>query len=81
MGAWKSKFAAIWFDLKSGFWFLPSVMAVGGISLAVLCIWLDHRVMPRMGFVSLFFGGRSDAARELLSSIASASMSVISIEF
>jgi uncharacterized membrane protein len=72
----------IWSDLRSSFWFVPSLMVAASIVLAVALIetdstggdrWLTQ--WPRL------FGAGPDGARQLLSTLAGSMMTVMGITF
>jgi uncharacterized membrane protein len=72
----------IWSYLRASFWFVPSLMVLGSILLALSLIgidtagddgWLDR--WPRL------FGAQAEGARSMVSTIATAMMSVIGVTF
>jgi uncharacterized membrane protein len=72
----------IWSDLRSSFWFLPSLMVAVSIVLAVVLIetdsaggdrWLTQ--WPRL------FGAGPEGARQMLSTLAGSMMTVMGITF
>ncbi len=76
------KLKQIWSDLRSSFWFVPSLMVAASIVLAVALIetdsargdrWLAH--WPRL------FGTGPEGARQLLSTLAGSMMTVMGITF
>jgi len=69
-------------DLRSSFWFLPSLMVLGSVVLATALIeadsawsdrWLDQ--WPRL------FGVGAEGARQLLSTLAGSTMTVMGVTF
>jgi len=69
-------------DLRSSFWFLPSLMVLGSVVLATALIeadsawsdrWLDQ--WPRL------FGVGADGARQMLSTLAGSTMTVMGVTF
>ncbi len=67
-----------WEKLWRPFWSLPSVIAVLSVALALLLPILDEHVV---GDVPYLFGGNADSARSLLSTIASAMISLTGLVF
>jgi uncharacterized membrane protein len=72
----------IWSDLRSSFWFMPSLIVAASIALAVALIetdftggdrWLTQ--WPRL------FGAGPEGARQLLSTLAGSMMTVMGITF
>lgn len=73
---------AIWSYLRASFWFVPSLLVLGCILLAIGLVevdtaagedWLDR--WPRL------FGAQADGARSMVSTIATAMMSVVGVTF
>lgn len=72
----------LWGDLRSSFWFLPSLMVLGSIVLVTALIeadsaWSDRWVAqwPRL------FGVGAEGARQMLSMLAGSMMSVMGVTF
>lgn len=77
-----NKLRQIWEDLRSSFWFMPSLMVMGSVALAATLIELDSvwsdgwlNRWPRM------FGTGADGARQMLATLAGSMISVIGITF
>jgi uncharacterized membrane protein len=72
----------VWEDIRSSFWFRPACIAGFAGALAPLTLMLDHRVISNSD-AQLFwlFDGKADAARELLSVIASSLITVVAVAF
>lgn len=77
-----NKLMQLWGDLRSSFWFLPSLMVTVGVAFAVVLIeadsvtsdrWLNH--WPRL------FGVGAEGARLMLSTLAGSMMTVMGITF
>jgi len=77
-----NKLIQFWDDLRSSFWFLPSLMVAVGVAFAVVLIeadsvtsdrWLNH--WPRL------FGVGAEGARLMLSTLAGSMMTVMGITF
>lgn len=77
-----NKVIKFWGDLRSSFWFMPSLMVAASIALAVVLVdadssisdhWLDR--WPRL------FGVGADGARAMLSTLAGSTMTVMGITF
>lgn len=64
-------------------WFLPGLMALGGVALFALTYTLDSRIQSSTGVTSLpiFFSGGAAAARALLSAIVGSLITVIATIF
>jgi uncharacterized membrane protein len=77
-----NKLRQIWGDLRSSFWFLPSLMVLGSVILATALTeadsaWSDHWLTqwPRL------FGAGAEGARQMLSTLAGSMMTVMGITF
>ncbi len=77
-----NKFKQIWSDLRSSFWFVPSLIVLAGIAFAIALIeadsagsdlWLAQ--WPRL------FGAGAEGARGMMSTIAGSMMSVVGVMF
>ncbi|MFM2064066.1 MAG: hypothetical protein RLZZ507_3737 [Cyanobacteriota bacterium] len=73
------KLNKLWDALHSSYWFLPGMMTLLGVGLAMTMLTLDNKV----GFkdVGWIYAGGPDGAREVLSAIASSMMSVAATAF
>lgn len=72
----------VWTHLRSGFWFLPGVMVIAAAVLAVLMTEIDMRVSKEalLGFPRIF-GAGAEGSRELLSAIASSTITIAGVVF
>jgi len=77
-----NKLRQIWGDLRSSFWFLPSLMVLGSVVLATALTeadsaWSDRWLTewPRL------FGVGAEGARQMLSTLAGSMMTVMGITF
>ena len=69
-------------DLKSSFWFVPSVMVLGSIALAFAAIELDLAVgAEALARFPRLFGARAEGSRQLVAAIASSTMTVAGVVF
>lgn len=76
------KFKQLWSNLRSSFWFMPSLIVIASIAFAAVLVeadsigsdlWLAR--WPRL------FGTGADGARQMLSTLAGSMMSVMGITF
>jgi uncharacterized membrane protein len=71
-----------WENLRASLWFLPSVVVAFCIALAVGTLHGDHLLAARDSeAIPFLFSGTADAARTMLSTIASSLLTVLSIAF
>lgn len=77
-----NKLIEFWDNLRSSFWFMPSLMVAGNIAFAVVVIEADSagsdrwlRQWPRL------FGTGAEGARQMLSTLAGSMMTVLGITF
>lgn len=69
-------------DLSSSFWFIPGILVALSIPAALFTLSIDEQYISELErTVPGLFGGGSEAARELLSTIAGSLITVISIAF
>lgn len=72
----------LWNSLRSSYWFLPGLMALGGIALAFIALALDQAVTIKTGFLKgLLYQGGPDGARAVLSAVASSMITVVATAF
>lgn len=77
-----NKFKQLWSNLRSSFWFMPSLIIIFSIALAVALIeadsvWSDRWLAqwPRL------FGAGAEGARGMMSTIAGLMMTVVGVTF
>ena len=71
---------AIWHLLRSTYWFIPSLMTVGAVALAVSMVAIDRSTDSGWLLAWLYSGG-ADGARSLLSAVAGSTITVVSLTF
>lgn len=77
------KVLSIWERVRTSYWFVPTLMAVASILLAIATLLIDSRWVES-GFssqVGLVWGGGGAGARELLSTIAGSMITVAGVIF
>src|SRR5689334_6460283 len=71
-----------WYGLRSSFWFLPAVIVVGAVALAIGLIAVDATGEPHVvGRWSLLFGAGAAGSRGLLTAVASSMITVAGVVF
>lgn len=76
------KFKQLWRDLRSGFWFVPSLIVVVNIGLAVALIEADSAGIDRwLAKWPRLFGAGAEGARGMMSTIAGSMMTVVGVTF
>jgi len=76
------KFKRLWSNLRSSFWFMPSLIVVINIVFAVALIEADSIGSDRwLAQWPRLFGAGADGARQMLSTLAGSMMSVMGITF
>ncbi|WP_373509467.1 DUF2254 domain-containing protein [Thiocapsa sp.] len=71
-----------WQAMRSSFWFVPALMVVDAVVLAVLLITLDMSVdLHLAAHWPLLFGAGADGARGLLTTVASSMITVAGVVF
>lgn len=67
--------------LRSTYWFLPSVLTAAAVGLALLLIAVDRSSHDNPPWLGWAYGGGADGARALLSAVAGAMITVVSVTF
>jgi uncharacterized membrane protein len=71
-----------WFEMKSSFWFIPFLIALGSILLSIFTIELDQKYsLVLLEKWPKLFGLSPEASRGMLSTIASSMMSMMTVAF
>lgn len=77
-----NKLRQIWGDLRSSFWFMPSLIVVGSIVFAAALIEADSAGSDRwLAQWPRLFGAGAEGARQMLSTLAGSMMTVMGITF
>jgi uncharacterized membrane protein len=77
-----NKLRQLWGNLRSSFWFLPSLMVTGSIAFAVGLIEVDSAGSDRwLSQWPRLFGVGAEGARQMLSTLAGSMMTVMGITF
>ncbi|MEG5042692.1 MULTISPECIES: DUF2254 domain-containing protein [unclassified Microcoleus] len=73
------KLSKLWDSLHSSYWFIPTLMAVGSMILAIAMLTLDRTGnVPNWRWI---YTGGADGARSVLSSVAGSMVSVVATAF
>lgn len=75
------KLTKLWDSLRSSYWFLPGLMAVAGMILALVMLALDQAEAVKTGELSWIYRGGPNGARGLLSAVASSMVTVAATAF
>ncbi len=71
-----------WSELKATFWFIPVVIILFAVLLAIGLVYIDGQIdFEQEGLVRFFFVNSSDSARAILSTISGAMMGVAGTVF
>ena len=72
----------LWNDLQSSYYFIPGLMAMGAVLLAMLTSHIDktwdYKLAEKLGW---FYSNKADGARAILTTIAGSMMTVASVTF
>ncbi|MEO7298630.1 MAG: DUF2254 domain-containing protein [Verrucomicrobiota bacterium] len=76
------KLKQLWNNLRSSFWFVPSLIVAGSVALAALLIGVESDGIDRwLNRWPRLFGAGAEGARGMLSTIAGSMMSVVGVTF
>lgn len=76
------RFRSRWYDVRDGLWFLPAILTVAAVGLALLTGWIDRSLLlDRRTEVSWAFGGGTEGARGVLEAIAGTMITVTALVF
>jgi uncharacterized membrane protein len=78
----KAKALSWWESIHTSFWFLPTLIALAAVGLALGIVWVDRSISleaKRLG--DLFYPGGPEGAREVLSTIAGSTITVAGVTF
>jgi uncharacterized membrane protein len=71
-----------WEQLRSSYWFLPSLLALGAILLSALTLHIDTTLNPKWARdTAWIWAGGADGARNVLATIASSTITVAGVVF
>ncbi|MCL7421289.1 MAG: DUF2254 domain-containing protein [Methylobacter sp.] len=77
-----NRFSQFWSNLRSSFWFMPSMIVVASIALAAVLIEPDSVVSDRwLAQWPRLFGAGAEGARGMMSTIAGSMMTVVGVTF
>jgi len=71
----------LWDSLNTSFWFIPTLMVLSAIALAIVTIYADHQEAELVGKVIFTYTRGPDGARAILSSIAGSMVTVATTAF
>nr|WP_305907083.1 DUF2254 family protein [Methylomarinum sp. Ch1-1]MDP4519805.1 DUF2254 family protein [Methylomarinum sp. Ch1-1] len=78
----KTKLYHWWQQIRSSFWFVPAVLVLDAVALAIVLITADTLVDPQIvKRWPLFFGAGAAGARGLLTTVASSMITVAGVVF
>jgi uncharacterized membrane protein len=77
-----TRYWATWWDaIRTSLWLLPSGMISGGLALAVLTLWIDAGLGTEDHVQSWFSAGDGEDARNLISTLLTATITMASMAF
>lgn len=79
----KARLLAFWEDLRTSFWFVPTLMALGAVALSIGTVAIDSGPVGKKlaNSVGWLWSGGADGARSLLSTVASSMITVAGTVF
>ena len=77
-----NRFRRLWSNLRSSFWFVPSLIVMASVALAAVLIETDSAVSDRwLAQWPRLFGAGAEGARGMMSTIAASMMTVVGVTF
>ena len=77
-----NRFKQLWSNLRSSFWFVPSMIVVASIVLAAVLVEVDSAVSDAwLAHWPRLFGAGAEGARGMMSTIAGSMMTVVGVTF
>lgn len=78
----KARTLALWDEVRSSYWFIPSLMTLGAAGLSVVLVGVDSRISPEwIEAVPGLVGNRPSGARAVLTTIAGSMIGVAGVTF
>lgn len=74
-----SRFYTLWASLRTSFWFIPTLMGIGAVGLAILTLNLDAHVSEEQARRFWLHSGGPEDARNLLSTVFSSMVTMASL--
>lgn len=74
-----SRFYTLWANLRTSLWFIPTLMGIGAIGLAILALKLDSNVPGEQARRFWLHSGGPEDARNLLSTVFSSMVTMASL--
>ena len=74
-----SRFSTLWANLRTSFWFIPTLMGIGAIGLAILALKLDANVPEEQARRFWLHSGGPEDARNLLSTVFASMVTMASL--
>jgi uncharacterized membrane protein len=72
----------LWEELRSSYWFVPTLMTAAAVALSFVTLTVDERVQQRwVEAVGFIWAGSPEGARELLAAISSSTITVAGVVF
>ena len=79
----RNRLTSTWDALFASYWFLPGLLSLGSVFLAILMVWIDtgEDKLTWLRNIRFIYLNQPDAARTLLSAIASSMIGVAGVTF
>lgn len=70
-----------WDGVRASYWFVPAVMVIASVLVALLSFWIDDNYAATVRDWPLVYGAKSDMAMDLLSTLAGSMITTVSFVF
>lgn len=78
----KTRFLEVAKEVRTSYWFVPSLLALAGFAAGLGLVWLDAVLGDAwLGRFEWFYGSRPEGARALLSTVAGSTITVAGVVF
>ena len=76
----RTKLAAFWYELRTSYWFVPTLMTAAAIGLAFVMLSVDRTLeQPQLRGLSWIYSGGAEGARTMLSTVAGSMITVAGV--
>lgn len=71
----------VWDVVTTGYWFVPMIMSICAVAMAVLLLWIDRQYVSSGERLTWLYTGGPDGAKTLLATVAGSIITVAGVAF